>query len=281
MLRAWLGVAVVGSLLAAAPRAGAQIVSKLETEHELRERAVLLAQALPQAVRLRSFVAVPPLLITAGALVGAGGFAERSPGLVAGGAVWVLGGAAFYAMPEQRNYELLAASAQAGMGLSYLGLPLPSPHERWQVPIAAGYLATSALSFVSFAYSTHPGRTRLAANLQRVRTPSARARLSAADVRQLEQDLYDTDPFVPRWMLGLPLMAGGVVAAAPLFDGDVEARDKSLFALFSALTVWQGLTLSFAGETPAESYRSSLERGGLWLGWAPLPGGVSVVGTFE
>jgi hypothetical protein len=277
----WLGLAVACGLACVSRGASAQTLSRRETEDQTRERAVLLAQVLPQAVRARSLGFMPPLLIAAGVTAGVSGYVGRAPGIVAGGAVCVLGGAGFYAMSEQRNYELMAASAQAGMGLFYLGLPLSSPHERWQIPIGAGYLATSALTFVSFAYSAHPGRTRLVADLERVRTPAARSKLSAADVRELERDLYDTELFVPRWMLGLPLMASSAIAAAPLFDADISGRDKPLFAAFAGLALLQGLTFSFAGETPAEAYRRSLEQGGLWVGWAPMPGGVSVVGSFE
>lgn len=271
----------MGAVLARANGAQAQAISEAEGEHQARERAVLLAQVLPEALRVRSVWIGPPLVIAAGVGMGGLGVAGRAPGLVVGGAIGVLGGAGFYLMPEGRNYELLIAASQASLGFYYAGLPLGEPHQRWQIPIGVGYLGMSALSFVNFAYSTHPGRTRLRFDLDAVRTPEARARLTPADVRRLERDLLDTEPFLPRWLLGLPLVAGGVLALAPAFDDDLRDGDRALAGVLAGLALVQGMTFSFAGETPGERYRSSLERGDLRLALVPLPGGVSVVGSFE
>jgi hypothetical protein len=251
-----------------------------EAKAEARERAALLAQVLPDAVRMRSQVALPPLMIAVGGTMGGLGVAGRWPLAVAGGAVALGGGVGFYLMPEQRNYELLSATASASAGLFYLSFPLSEPHSRWQVPLGASYLAMSALGFVNFGYSTQPGRSRLRRDLDRVRTPAARSSLSVAELRQIERDLYDTDPFIPQWALGLPLAVGGVIASAPVFDSDVAARDKPLIGAIAGLTVLQGVVISFV-QTPAMRYRTSLQNAGLHVSWGVGPGGVSVSGSFD
>lgn len=277
----WLGVgfAVLGVVTVARP-AGAQQAPAGEAKAEARERAALLAQVLPDAVRMRSLPALPPIMIAVGGTMGALGVAARWPLAVAGGAVALGGGVGFYLMPEQRNYELLSATAQASSGLFYLSFPLSEPHSRWQFPLGASYLAMSALGFANFAYSTQPGRSRLRRDLDRVRTPAARSSLSVAELRQIERDLYDTDPFVPQWALGLPLAVGGIIASAPVFDRDVAARDKPLIGAIAGLTVLQGVVISFV-QTPAMRYRTSLENAGLHVSWGVGPGGVSVSGTFD
>ncbi|HEX2874780.1 MAG TPA: hypothetical protein VHP33_26195 [Polyangiaceae bacterium] len=277
----WLGVgfAALGVVTAAAP-ARAQQAPAGEAKAEARERAALLAQVLPDAVRMRSLVALPPLMIAVGGTMGALGVAGRWPLAVVGGAVALGGGVGFYLMPEQRNYELLSATASASSGLFYLSFPLSEPHTRWQVPLGASYLAMSALGFVNLAYSTQPGRSRLRRDLDRVRTPAARSSLSVAELRQIERDLYDTDPFIPQWALGLPLAVGGIIASAPVFDSDVAARDKPLIGAIAGLTLLQGVVISFV-QTPAMRYRTSLENAGLHVSWGVGPGGVSVSGSFD
>lgn len=277
----WLGVGFVAlGVVAVAVPAKAQQAPAGEAKVEARERATLLAQQLPDAVRLRSQSALVPIFIGSGAVLGATGVATRWPLMAASGVVAVGGGVGFYLMPETRNYELLAASASASNGLLLLSFPLSAPHTRWQVPLGAGHLALSALGFVNFAYSTHPGRTRLRRDLDRVRTPAARSSLSVAEVRSIERDLYDSDPFIPYWALGLPLVVAGVIASAPVFDRDVAARDKPLIGAIAGLTVLQGVVFSLV-ETPAMRYRTSLENAGLHVTWGVGPGGVSVAGTFD
>jgi hypothetical protein len=183
-------------------------------------------------------------------------------------------------MPEQRNYELLAATAAASSGLLYLSFDLPDPHRRWQIPISAGWFATSALGFVNFGYSTNPGRARLLRDLERVRSPAARASLDVDELRQIERDLYATDFFAPQWAMGLPLALSGVIASAPVFDGDVSTREKPLIGVIAAASLLQGLAISFV-QTPASQYRSSLQKAGLWVKWGVGPSGVSVIGTFD
>jgi hypothetical protein len=275
-----LGVLLAASGFFASRSASAQQGPSEETQAEARERAVLLAQVLPEAVRRRSLILFPPLVIATGGLMGGLGVAARAPALVVGGAVGVASGVAFYLMPEQQNYELLIAGSEASAGLFYLGLPFGSPHERWQIPIGAAHLATSALLVINTVYSTHPGRTRLAADLLRVRTPAARSSLSVEELRQIERDLYGTDPFVPQWVLGLPLMVGSVAAAAPLLDRDISARDKPLIGTFAAVNLVTGLAFSFT-PTIADEYRSSLGHAGLWAKWGVGPSGVGVVGGFD
>jgi hypothetical protein len=276
----YLGALCVVAGFATSKPVRAQQAPSAEVDAEKRERAALLAQVLPEAVRRRSLTLFPPLVIATGGLMGGLGVAARSPALVAGGAVDVASGIAFYLMPEQRNYELLIAGSEASAGFFYWGLPLDSPHERWQIPIGAAHMATSALLFINTAYSTHPGRTRLSADLARVRTPAARSSLSVAELQQIERDLYGTDPFVPQWVLGLPLMVGSVAAAAPLLDRDVSARDKPVIGAFAALNLVTGLAFSLT-PTIADEYRTSLERAGLWAKWSVGPGGVGVVGGFD
>lgn len=276
----WLGVGVAALGVTVAVPARAQQAPAGEAKAEARERAALLAQQLPEAVRARSLPALPPLVIGSGGILGAIGVAARWPLAVAGGVVAVGGGVGFYLMPESRNYELLTASASASTGLTYLSFPFDAPHPRWQVPIGAGHLALSALGFINVAYSTHPGRSRLRRDLDRVRTPAARSSLSVEELRAIERDLYDSDPFIPYWVMGLPLAVGGVVASAPVFDRDVAARDKPLIGAMAGLTVLQGVVFSLV-QTPAMRYRTSLENAGLHVDWGVGPGGVSVTGTFD
>ena len=270
--------ALVG--LVATKPASAQQPANLERQAEARERAALLAQVLPEAVRRRSQVVVPPLVIATGGLMGGLGAVARSPALVAGGAVDVVTGISFYLMPEQQNYELLLAGSEASVAFFYWGLPFDSAQQRWQIPLGAAHMATSALLFINTAYSTHPGRTRLAADLARVRTPAARSSLSVDELRQIERDLYGTDPFVPQWVLGLPLMVGSVAAAAPILDHDFPSRDKPVVACFAGLNLLAGLAFSLT-PTVADQYRTSLQRAGLWAKWSVGPGGVGVVGGFD
>jgi hypothetical protein len=277
---AW-SVAVTGTLGFGAPSpAFAQSAPPGEEKAELRERAVLLAQVLPEAVRARSQPFLPVMVGAAGVLEGAVGVAGKLPLAVTAGSVAVGGAVGFYAVSERRNYELLMATSAASTGLFYLAFPLDSPHTRWQYPIAGAWLATSALGFVNFAFSTNPGRTRLARDVLRVRTPAARSSLSAAELRRIEQDLYDSDFYLPQWTLGLPLIVGGVVAAAPVFDGDVAPRNKPIVGLMAGATALTGVAISLA-ETPAARYGSLLERAGLHVKWGVGPGGVSVAGTFD
>jgi hypothetical protein len=271
---------VVAARVLAASTAHAQQAPPSEAREEARERAALLAQQLPDAVKARSFVALPPLLILSGGVMVAMGIGARWPGAVAGGALALGGGVGFYFMPEQRNYELLGATAMASTGLYYLSLPLPAPHNRWQIPIGAGHLAMSALGFINFAYSSHPGRTRLQRDLERVRTPAARSNLSVEELRQIERDLYATDFFVPQWAMGLPLIVGSLMGSAPLFDADVAGRDKPLIGVIAGTTLIEGLAISLA-QTPAAQYRSSLENAGLWVDWRVGPAGISANGSFD
>ena len=277
----WLGpLGACCAALAATVPAWAQQAPPGEMKAEARERAALLAQVLPDAVRARSLPALPPLLIGSGALMGVMGVAARWPLAVAGGSVAVGGGVGFYLMPEGRNYELLAATASASSGLFYLSFPLSESHTRWQVPVAAGHLAVSALGFVNMAYSPHPGRARLRRDLDRVRTPAARSSLEVAELRRIERDLYDSDPFIPLWVTGLPLVVGGIIASAPVFDNDVTGRDKPLIGAIAGLTTLQGVAFMVV-QTPAMRYRTSLENAGLHVSWGVGPGGVSVSGTFD
>src|SRR5262249_39792848 len=138
--------------------ARAQQASAVDVQLETHERAALLAQTLPEAVRRRSLPAVPPIFIASSGVLLGFGVVERQPAVVAGGAVGVLGGIGFYLTSEQRDYELLNAAAQASLGLAILGLPFEGPRERWQTPIGTGYLLTSGLGFLNFVYSTQPGR---------------------------------------------------------------------------------------------------------------------------
>jgi len=275
-----VGAGLVAAGILAAPAARAQQAAPREGREEARERAALLAQHLPDAVHARSLVLLPPLMIVSGAAMGAIGIGARWPGAVAGGALALGGGVGFYLMPEQRNYELIGATAAASSGLLYLSLPLEQPHPRWQIPIGGGFLAMSALGFINFAYSTNPGRTRLQRDWQRVRTPAARSHLSIEELRQIESDLYATDFFVPQWALGLPLILGSVVALAPLFDRDVAARDKPLVGAIAGASLIEGVAISFV-QTPAAQYRGSLRNAGLWVDWGVGPGGISATGTFE
>lgn len=274
-----LGACVAGLVTVTLP-ARAQQAPVGEQRAEARERAALLAQVLPDAVRMRSVSALAPITIGAGGVMGAIGIAARWPLAVAGGVVGVGGGVGFYLMPEQRNYEFLSATASASAGLMYLSLPFEAPHTRWQVPLGASLLASSALGFVNFAYSTQPGRTRLRRDLARVRTPAARSNLTVAELQGIERDLYDSDPFIPQWALGLPLAVGGIIAFAPVFDNDVAGRDKPLIGAIAGLTLLQGLATSLV-QTPAMRYRTSLENAGLYVSWGVGPGGVSVTGTFD
>jgi hypothetical protein len=260
--------------------ARAQTAPPGEAKAEVRERAALLAQVLPDAVRARSFDLFPPVVIASGALAGASGVAARWPGAVAAGSVMVAGGVGFYFAPESRNYELLAATTNAGVGLYWLSLPLDEPYTRWQVPAAAGYLGMSALGFLNYAYSRHPGRTRLARDLARVRTPAARSNLTARELAEIERDLYDTEPFVPAWALGLPLVIGGAVATLPAFDRDLQARDRRFIGVAGGAMMLAGLSFSLI-DTPASRYKSSLARSGLWAKVALTPGGVSLYGSFD
>jgi hypothetical protein len=274
---AWI-LAIAG--LSSTLTARAQTAPPGEGRAEARERAALLAQVLPDAVRQRSFDLFPPVIIASGVLAGASGVAARWPTAIAAGGVMVAGGVGFYFTPESRNYELLAATANAGVGLYWLSLPVDEPYTRWQIPAAAGYLGMSALGFLSYAYSRHPGRTRLARDLARVRTPAARSTLTATELAEIERDLYDTDPFVPSWALGLPLVLGGAVSALPAFDGDLAPRDRRLIGLAGGAMVLAGLSFSLV-ETPASRYKDSLARSGLWAKVALTPGGVSLYGTFD
>ena len=260
--------------------ARAQTAPAGEAVAEARERGALLAQSLPEAVQRRSLWLAPPVLIASGGAMTALGGLLQSPLVVVGGAVTAAGGIAFYAMPEQRNYELLVATAEAGSGLFYLGLPLSRAQERWQIPVGAAYLATSALGFINFGYATNPGRTRLQHDLSRVRTPAARSGLTQEELQKIERDLYDTDPFVPQWAYGLPLMVGGIAASAPLFDRDGSSDDKLIAGLIAGATFVQGAAFSLS-PTIADGYRTSLARAGLWAKWSLGPGGVSIVGGFD
>jgi hypothetical protein len=276
----WLGALLAAVSWFCARPARAQQAPVGEAQAETRERAALLAQVLPVAVRGRSLVALPPVLMVTGGALGALGIAARSPAYVVSGVLALGGGVGFYFVPEERNYELLAATAAAASGFAYLGLPLPSPHERWQIPLALGAFATSGLGFVNFAYSTNPGRKRLLRDLERVRTPAARSSLDVAELQQIEHDLYATDFAVPQWAMGLPLIVSGVVASAPVFDRDVARRDKPLIGAIAGAALFQGLVVSFI-QTPAMQYRSSLQNAGLWVKWGVGPGGVSVTGSFD
>jgi hypothetical protein len=206
--------------LAISSRAAAQPLP--EAEAEKRERATLLAQALPEAVELRSRSAVVPILGATGLGLAALGIAADWKLTAAGGALVAGGAVAFYFTPETRNYELLATTTSAGLGLMYLGFPFDEPHQRWQQPVGAAYLSQAALFALNTAYSPHPGRTQLVRDLRRVRTPAGRH--------------------------GSTLLAGLGYAFTP---------------------------------SAANGYRDSQRRAGLWLTWAPLPGGVSVLGTFD
>ncbi len=276
----WLGALCAAAWLFGARSAQAQRALAGEAKAEARERAALLAQALPHAVLGRSLVALPPILIVTGGAMGALGVAGRWPAAVAGGALALGGGVAFYFTPEQRNYELLATAAAASSGFLYLALPLREPNQRWQIPLAVGAFASSGVGLINFAYSTNPGRKRLLHDLERVRTPAARLSLDVAELQQIERDLYATDFFVPQWVMGLPLALSGVVAGVPLLDRNVARRDKPLIATMAGLALFQGLLISFV-QTPASQYRSSLQKAGLWVNWGVGPGGVSVTGTFD
>jgi hypothetical protein len=271
----WFGL--VG--LVASTRASAQTVPAAEAEAEKRERATLLAQALPDAVALRSRSAVVPLIGALGlGLTFIGSKADWELTAL-GGAVTAAGAVAFYLTPETRNYELVATTTSVGIGLLYLGMESESLR-RWQQPIGAAYLTQSVLFALNTVYSPHPGRTQLVRDLRRVRTPAGRHGLSQQELYDIERHLYRTDPFVPRWLMGLPLVVGGLLASLPVLDGDASPTAKVTAGVMAGSTVVNGLALSFA-PSPADQYRDAQRRAGLWLTWAPGPGGVSLVGTFD
>ncbi len=276
----WLEGLLAFAILAPCRLAEAAPTVHTETEAEKRERGVLLAQALPEAVLFRSVPALAPVVIGMGAYEGYLGVRYGSPLLAAGGASMIAGGVGFYLASERHNYELVLVALQAGMGFLYLGPPFEAPHPRWQIPLATGHFVTTALASLNFAYSTHPGRSRLVADLRRVRTPAGRHGLSQVELLRIERDLYDTDPFLPGWLLGLPTIAGGLLGAIPILQTDVAGRDKPLIAAFAGFSLLHGLGLAFAA-TPADHYRTALGRAGLWATWTPTVGGVSVVGGFD
>jgi hypothetical protein len=75
-------------------------------------------------------------------------------------------------------------------------------------------------------------------------------------------------------------VTGGLIAAVPLFDQDVSRTDKLFTRVMAGSAVLAGLGFALT-PSAADRYRDSQRRAGLWLTWAPLPGGVSVLGTFD
>ena len=97
---AWLGACLAVVCGVAAKPARAQRMPVGELEAEARERATLLSQQLPEAVRRRSLPALPSIFIALGAGETALGIAARSPLVTAVGAVTLAGGVAFYCCPS-------------------------------------------------------------------------------------------------------------------------------------------------------------------------------------
>ena len=129
-------------------------------------------------------------------------------------------GFASYAVDEDYYQTTLLSglTLAAAAGHSVMATSRIEPREALWVS-AGAELMQAGLYALDAALRRPISRRRLASDYAKIRSPRARAQLSIAELRALEQDLQRGDPYLSPWLLHSPLLIGsaanGVIAALP------------------------------------------------------------------
>jgi hypothetical protein len=138
--------------------------------------------------------------------------------------------------------------------------------------LAAGYATAGALTIVNRVLT--PTRySQLRERRARLDDPRD---LSDAERRTLHEALLGARGPLPRWLIGLPLIAAGGVASAPLFDRSYSKDAQLIAGVFGGMTLLNGIFCLLPGVIDA--YESDLER--LEISVALAPAGFGFSGKF-
>ncbi len=255
---------------------------------EVRERATLLAAHLPDEIKLET---VPPALLWIGAATGAGATvllavlpSQDTAGKalsIAAPATYLTADVAALLAPGEYQHSIAMAGLFLGTGSLWASTGRIDPQSdiRAVTPVAlsAGYYASGALQLLSLALSRPAPLSRLREDYAAIRTPAGRARSTSGSVDAIERDFARSDPAIPGWLVAAPIIAGGLVATAPAFDGNVPDSDRALDGAIGGTTALFGLLLASAPE-PYSQYVDQLGRAGLRVAAAPMStGGAALI----
>jgi hypothetical protein len=181
-------------------------------------------------------------------------------------------------MPRDTRSAVLETVLYAGPFVATLGPALaqdPSPLPRLSAgALAAGYFSGAVLSAVNRSLTP----TRFS-TLRRhhARLAEAGRELTEAERRRLHRDLLGARGPIPRWMVGLPLLAAGAVALTPAFNASYGDQQRTFAAITGGVSLLGGLC-SFVG-SPVDNYESDLKS--LEITVAAAPGGLTMHGVFS
>lgn len=163
-----------------------------------------------------------------------------------------------------------------GTGASWTWMVLASS-DSWSVAsISTGFGLSAALSFANFVFSHPPSVSELERDEIAVRTPVKR-QSSEVDIVRIESDLRRTERPIPRWLVALPTILGGLGSSLRALDGDLSGDARSAAALLGGTAMLYGAAFMFAPE-PYSDYQRDIQKTGFRV--ALLPTGVGLVGRF-
>jgi hypothetical protein len=208
------------------------------------------------------------------------GFSDPSDALMTASATtYAVGGVLSLALPEDYRRASVLATNYAGLGLLWggAGSDLDVPRHSIVAPVVGNLMTAELLVFDAAIHRPPVSRLRAARNEMRRSSPSP------ARVREIERDLERFDTRIPRWVIYLPMMIGGVVTALPPLRAESNYEDGHWPFLIGIQSLAIGLSGALHVNQSAH-YERALERLGLTkLSLGPGPGdgaGLTLSGKF-
>lgn len=137
----------------------------------------------------------------------------------------------------------------------------------------AGYFGAALLSSIN-AYATPTQYSTL--RRDQALLEASTQTLSQSHRRTIHQHVLGARGPIPKWLTGLPLLAGGAVALSPAFNGKYDSNERTAAALVGGAAMLTGILAVLNG--PVEAYEADLET--LQISIASVPGGIGVQGAF-
>jgi hypothetical protein len=161
-----------------------------------------------------------------------------------------------------------------GLGFAVADNPYPVPRLS-SASAAAGYLGTAALITIRNLSRDTPYSTlrRNRERLERTDQP-----LSSEERFRIHQDLLGARGALPKWVVGTPLLVGGVVAMLPAFDDYYYQAERNYAVIIGGVMLLSG-SIALIGQGPVEAYETDLKT--LQLSVAVRPAGIAASGTFS
>jgi hypothetical protein len=166
---------------------------------------------------------------------------------------------------------IYAVPAVSSFGLAVARYPGSFPRLTFG-SLAAGYATTAALTIVNRALTSTP-YSQLRQRRARLDDPRD---LSDQERRTLHETLLGARGPLPRWLIGLPLIAAGGAASVPLFDRSYSKDAQLIAGVGGGMTLLSGVF--YLLPSSVEAYESDLQS--LDISVAAVPGGLAFSGKF-